>query len=144
MYSITGNGMSGVIVVKFTNNKLWWKKRGEIETDETRKKRYERLAESASDDLEVAWVRWIPETPFPVTRLITKYGKPEISDFDQVSYVPFKEWESRGIQAYLSDDGKKVNHIDFNFTDKEIIEASNKALGIEPEVKSIKKLKRKK
>lgn len=144
MYSITGNGLSGVIVVKLTNSKLWWKKVIETEANETRKQRYERFAEKASDELEVSWVRWIPETPFPVTRLITKYGKPESSDFDQVSYEPFKEWKSRGIQAYLSDDGKNVTRIDFNFTDKEVIEASMKASGIEPEVNNNKKSKRKK
>lgn len=143
MYSITGQGMTGVIVVKLTNTKIWWKKLIDAETDNTKKQKYERFAERASDDLEVSWVRWIPEDPFPVKRLITKYGKPEISDFDQVSYEPFKEWESKGIQAFLSDDGKNVTRIDFNFTEKEIIEASMKAAGIAPEVNN-KKPKRKK
>lgn len=143
MYSITGQGITGVIVVKLTNTKIWWKKLIDAETDDTKKQRYEKFAESASDDLEVSWVRWIPENPFPVKRLITKYAKPEISDFDKVSYEPFKEWKSKGIQAFLSNDGKNVTRIDFNFTEKEIIEASMKAAGIKPEVNN-KKSKRKK
>jgi hypothetical protein len=142
MYSITGQGITGVIVVKLTNTKIWWKKLIEVETDDTKKQRYERFAERASDDLEVSWVRWIPVNPIPVKRLITKYGKPEISDFDKVSYEPFKEWKSKGIQAFLSDDGKNVTRIDFNFTEKEIIEASMKSAGIASDVNN--KSKRKK
>jgi hypothetical protein len=143
MYSITGQGITGVIVVKLTNTKIWWGKLIATETDDTKKQRYERFAERASDDLEVSWVRWIPENPFPVKRLITKYGKPEISDFDKVSYEPFNEWKFKGIQAFLSDDGKNVTRIDFNFTEKEIIEANMKAAGIAPEANN-KKTKRKK
>lgn len=55
----------------------------------------------------------------PCGRLITKYGKPETSDFSPEDFRPFKAWKSRAIIADLSDDGKKVVCINFHFTDKE-------------------------
>lgn len=80
------------------------------------------LPSRANSEL-VSWVRWIPDAPFPVARLVTKYGKPEVSDFSKDNFKPFKEWKKRGVQAFLDDEGKNVVRIDFDFTKKEQDEA---------------------
>ena len=80
------------------------------------------LPSPANSEL-ISWVRWIPDAPFPVARLVTKYGKPEVSDFSKDNFKPFKEWKKRGIQAFLDDEGNNVVRIDFDFTKKEQDEA---------------------
>lgn len=74
-------------------------------------------------------VRWLPDSPFPVSRLIKKYGKPEKSDFAEENYKPYKEWKSKGIRASLSDDEKKVILIDFYTTAKEFYVACKEKYG---------------
>lgn len=130
MYTITGEGISGTIIINFFDTRPMWRKRLEEEQDEKRKKFLRGLVEKADDSISVSWVRWIPDVPFPVTRLVTKYGKPEITDFSKEDYQPYKEWKKRGIQAYLTDDGKKVLRIDFAFTKKEEDEAWKQRYGV--------------
>jgi hypothetical protein len=71
------------------------------------------------NSVSIQWVRWAPDSPIPITRLIAKYGKPEKSDFNSDDFKPYKSWPTRGITAYTSDDGKRVHRIDFNFTEKD-------------------------
>jgi hypothetical protein len=66
--------------------------------------------------LTVDWVRWVPPSPFPLQRLIAKYGKPENSGFRDDNFKPYRAWKNKGLTAYLTDDEKDVESIDFNFT----------------------------
>lgn len=68
--------------------------------------------------LSVNWVRWVPDTRIPLQRLVSKYGKPDKSGFSDEDYKPYRSW-NRGIEAYLTDDEKYVDRIDFNFTKEE-------------------------
>jgi hypothetical protein len=131
MYSVTGAGIEGIIIIMFhdTRPRDW-----EImkqETDNTLKRIFKEYSERSDDDsLLVSWVRWVPDVPFPAERMITKYGKPEKSDFSSVDFKPFKQWESRGIYAHLSDDGKNVVMITYNPTKKEWKEAQDASIKI--------------
>lgn len=70
-------------------------------------------------NMEVQWVRWIPMSPIPLQRLITKYGKPDEDGFRDDDFRPFKSWTKKNINANLSDDGKMVTDIEFAFTNGE-------------------------
>lgn len=144
MYEITGVGMSGTIVVVFFDNRPYFRKLMAEEQDETKKQNWKQLADAPDDEITVSWVRWVPDLPFPVTRLVTKYGKPDKSDFAEEDYQPYKSWLIKGLDAYLSDDGKNVTRIDFHFTNKEQRDAWKKKYRFVPEFlskdKKIKKI----
>jgi hypothetical protein len=124
MYSITGSGLSGKIIVKFNDMRPFYKKMAE-EADEKKEDGqnppvfWREMAGQADNTVMVSWVRWIPVLPIPIERLITKYGKPDRSDFSTDDFEPYKEWTSRGIAAALSDNGKMVVRIEYSFTEKE-------------------------
>jgi hypothetical protein len=131
MYKIDGVGIQGLIIIKFDDSRPTFKKMEAEAADNNAQELWKSLAnESEEDGLGVSWVRWVLDTPFSVDRLITKYGKPEKSDFSQEDFQPYKEWTSRGIAANLSDDGKKVMSIEFQFTPKEMKDAWNKKFGV--------------
>jgi hypothetical protein len=126
LYSITGSGMSGTIVVKFLDSRVSVRQALD-EYQPGGKDRdvnfYERWANEENTGLSVVWVRWIPDAPIPLQRFLTKYGPPEKSDFSEERLQPYKWWVSKGLQAYLSDDGKFVVRVDFEFTGKEYEQA---------------------
>lgn len=131
MYQITGVGLSGTIIVKFHDSRPLWKTMLEKTDNESLKEAYRKMAERPDEDVVVSWVRWVPDLPFSVTRLITKYGKPDKDDFSEENYQPYKQWDAKGIIAYLSDDGKQVVRIDFFFTDKELKDTYKAKFGYE-------------
>ena len=119
MYSVTGAGISGQIIVKFSDGRPHSEMMMEKATDNATKDFYKRLTEQSDEEaLVVSSVRWIPVTPFPLERLITKYGNPDKSDFSSKDFQPYKSWR-RGIDAFLSDNGKNVEMMEFYFTEKE-------------------------
>ncbi len=134
MYRISGTGINGRIVVMFNDVRPSFMRLHESETDDAKKQMYLDLA-NARDDLmlEVLWVRWVPDDPLPVQRLITKYGKPNKAGFSEDDFQPYKRWTAKGITASLSDDGEKVLFIDFNFTRKELRDAFKKKFGYVPQ-----------
>lgn len=144
MYTISGAGISGTIVINFYDAYAKWQKEFDAEQNEEKKRLMKELPSPAENSEMVAWVRWMPDTPFPVTRLVTKYGKPEVSDFSQDDFKPYKEWKKRGIQAFLTDDGKKVLRIDFAFTEKERGEAMKQKFGFAQPKETKTKNKKKK
>lgn len=144
MYSITGEGMSGTIVVNFYDDRPYWRQLLSEEQDETKKEALRSLANTPDDEITVSTVRWVPDYPFPVSRLITKYGKPDRSDFSEDNYQAYKEWTSRRMRAYLTDDAKNVMRIDFGFTDKERQDAWKKKFGFVPNSLSKEKKGKKK
>jgi hypothetical protein len=132
MYQIKGSGISGTIIVKFYDGRPNWRARSQEATDEKQKALYQRLANAPDDDVMVEWVRWLSSVPFPVERLITKYGKPDKSGFTDDDYQPYKEWTQKGIFVRLSDDGKMVLAVDFTHTKKEVDAAIQRMLEEQP------------
>jgi hypothetical protein len=117
MYQITGSGITGTIVIKLNDYRASWKEASEKEQDPKTKETYNSLANQPDDEaITVSWVRWVPDTPIPVQRLISKYGLPEKSGFSNDDFQPYRHWEAKGISAFLSDDEKHVVRIDFEFT----------------------------
>jgi len=124
MYSITGEGIEGKIIIMFHDTRPLNRDYMNQETDDTMKRLFKEYSERSDDDsLLVTWVRWVPDEPFPVERLITKYGKPEKSDYSSVDFKPYYLWKTKGIYAHLSDDGEKVVMITYHPTEKELNEA---------------------
>jgi hypothetical protein len=133
LYSVTGAGLSGSIVVKFFDV------RSEHEIQTYAAARLRGLSNSGaemlaaqqsrlkllSDDeaLVVEWVRWVPDRPIPLQRFIAKYGPPTRSDFAKDNLQPYRDWTEQGLTAYLDDAEKSVVRVDYAFTDKEQCEA---------------------
>lgn len=132
MYSITGAGMSGTIVVTFDDPRPLWRERAEKESDDEHKKLLRQLADESDDEaITVRWVRWIPQNPIPLARLIVKYGAPERSGFSDEDLEPYRTWAKKGVTAYLSDDEKHIIRIDFTFTLEELIAGYGKRWGLQ-------------
>jgi len=129
MYSVTGTGVDGDIVIKFYDLRSFWKEQSDEANDQTTKEMYSRLAQLSDDSVSVTWVRWVPDTPFSVERLIEKHGNPDKSGFADEDDSPFKKWTSKGIYAHLSADGKEVLQMDFAFTEKELLTAQKERSG---------------
>jgi len=78
MYSVTGSGIQGEIIIMFIDTRVHAREMMEETTDNAMRGFWNRRSECSDDDsLFVSWVRWVPDVPFPVERMITKYGKPE-------------------------------------------------------------------
>lgn len=120
LYQLTGNGLSGTIIVKFVDQRPSYIELAKTEVDIAKKEHYKAIGyDIDNDSLFVSWVRWIPDEVFPIQRLISKYGSPEESGFSDENYQPYRYWEKRGVKAFLSDDEKFVSRIDFNYTKDE-------------------------
>ena len=134
MYSVTGEGIEGKIIIMFHDTRPLNRDYMKQATDNTMKRFFKEYSERPDEDsLLVSWVRWVPDVAFPVERLITKYGKPEKSDISTVNFKPYKLWMSKGIYAHLSDDGGKVVMITYNPTKKELKKADDARIKIEVE-----------
>jgi hypothetical protein len=86
----------------------------------------------------VDWVRWVPDLPLPITKVVAKYGKYSKSGTSD-DFTPYKAWVGRGITAIVSEDGKYVHYLDFEFTQKENDEGYKKRFGSYPNQKEEKK-----
>jgi hypothetical protein len=150
MYQVSGEGLSGTIIVKFDDSRPFWRDTlNYVIVEKKRREDPEILAKAAAiketidysnlksystDDLEstfltdqnlanqsderaltVSWVRWVPDSPIPLERFMTKYGKPDESGFSDENMQPYKTWK-RGISTTLTDDGKRVLMVDYSFT----------------------------
>jgi hypothetical protein len=123
-YKITGQGLSGRIMIKFNDYRPVYKKMADDNPNSESFESMQNLANQSDEDaLSVDWVRWIPEPPIPLERFMLKYGKPDKSGFDDDNMDPYKSWESRGIMVYLTNDGKDVYKVDFSFTNNEMRKA---------------------
>ena len=133
IYNITGAGISGTIMVKFNDNRHYFRTLLNVATDSTEIAWYKSLVYAPEDNITVDWVRWTPTASIPLQRYINKYGQPEISDYREDNMMPFRKWNSREITAYLSDDLNNVIFVDFNFTIEEEREAHQKRYGFVPD-----------
>ena len=67
MYSVSGAGIQGTIIIKFHDPRPFFKKMMEETTDNNSKEIYKDFVEDSEENsLSVSWVRWIPDAPFPV------------------------------------------------------------------------------
>jgi hypothetical protein len=120
MYKITGQGLSGLIIIKFVDHRPDYRHRSLVTQDEPTIKFLTYLMNMSDDEsLDVEWVRWIPEAPVPLQRLVAKYGPPQEKGFRQEDLQPYRRWAKKGLAAFLSDDEKAVLRIDYEFTPDE-------------------------
>ncbi len=125
VFKITGQGLSGTIIINFTSIDLYFHQMAAEASDSSTREMYEALAETQDsrpmfeDDTTVNWVRWLPTAPIPLLRFVSKYGKPDVSGFTDADLEPYRTWSKRGITAFLSDDSKFVTRVDFSFTQAE-------------------------
>lgn len=129
LYEISGTGLSGKIIIKLTDKSAEYKKYFRENPNENKAFGMDILYEPRDEIIEVNWVRWIPSEKIPLQRLISKYGTPDDSGFDENDFRPYKSWSPRGIDAYLSDDGIYVLGIDYSFTTEDFCKA-RKARGM--------------
>ncbi|MGO9952061.1 MAG: hypothetical protein ACLPN1_07595 [Dissulfurispiraceae bacterium] len=129
-YSVTGTGIKGEIFIRFHDLRSFWKEQSDKAWFGATKEMYSRLAQLSGDSMGVTWVRWVPDKPFPVERLIEEHGNPDKSGFADEDDSPFKKWTSKGIYARLSEDSKEVFEIDFTFTEKELLTDQKERFGV--------------
>lgn len=124
LYRITGSGLSGTILVMFSDIRAVIQKRANDAKEPASKEEWNtQLANMTDDDaLIVKWVRWAPDKPVPLDRVIQKHGKPDKKDITD-DMLPIREWQNKGLSALLTDDEKRVIFIQFNFTKEEIRKA---------------------
>lgn len=149
-YSLTGTGISGEILMKFSSvDKTWESLRAEAlskieaspesdhKSDQAMVDFYsEFLGGSVENRLALDWVRWIPEAAIPLQRLISKYGPAEKCDYKEDSFQPYCNWSSRGISASLTDKKDSVNMIDFFFTQADWAVVMGKPQSVSPSAPS--------
>ena len=149
LYSISGTGMSGTIVVKFSRFDAATYINGQIEryqgvvdslvaldlrTDDELVSDYKEVIEIfrkqyaieptiAQDSAKVEWVRWVPSSPVPIRNLVNKYGASWVKGYSDEDMEPYYEWKGRGVTAYLDDNTKEVSKVDFSFTVAEMMAA---------------------
>jgi hypothetical protein len=133
LYSITGPGLAGEIVVNFfdlrTDNKneaYELAKRRVLPDSEARSlAAAQAKINDFSDDkaLVVDWVRWVPDRPIPLQRFLSQYGSPTKGGFSKDDLQPYRDWTAQGLTAYLDDAEKSVVRVDYTFTDEEQCQA---------------------
>lgn len=122
LYSIKGDGISGTIVVKFTDLRPINKDLFELSNPgPDRDKMKIEIDKSDKEALWVEWVRWVPPLPIPLKRLVDKYGPWDKKEIHSQTFESQRTWTKRRISAHLADDDKSVQMIDFNFTGAEKI-----------------------
>ncbi|HCI12598.1 MAG TPA: hypothetical protein DFK12_01180 [Gallionellaceae bacterium] len=120
MYQISGEGMSGKIIVKLYDGRPLYQEMLEKNPEIDNSEFYRKLVNETDDEaISVEWVRWIPDYIIPASRFISKYGKPDKSGFADEDLQPYRLWEKKGLTAYLTDDEKNVVRVDFQFTRNE-------------------------
>lgn len=149
LHQITGNGLSGTIVIKSSpsiNDRLKQRFLEYFEhmrdslvaedhpADSLSIRFYSAAADSFSnavyrnlsvdeDSATVDWVRWIPDSPVRVDYVIEKFGTGYVRKFSDEDMQPYFEWTARGVVATLSDDQLSVVNIEYAFTPKDWDEA---------------------
>jgi len=138
-----GTGLPGVTYLAFSYDESWLTNR-RLEIDQeiaatpdadhaailkSRESIQRLLDRSLDEKMIIDWVRWVPVVNIPIERLKSRYGEPEKCDYSTEDYRPYCEWESKGVNARLSDDKKQVFAIEYSFTLKE----KNIAAGFDPD-----------
>jgi hypothetical protein len=133
MYQVSGEGMSGKIIVKFYDGRPNYREALQKNPDNENSEFLKKLVTQNDDEaISVEWVRWIPDYLIPLTRFISKYGKPDRTGFADEDFQPYRLWEVKGLAAYLTDDEKNVVRVDFQFTRDESRKAYVRKYGFIP------------
>jgi hypothetical protein len=134
MYQITGAGLSGTIVVMFDDSRPRWRQMLEENPEAEGAAVLKKLADESDDAaLTVDWVRWVPDYPIPLQRFVSRYGPPEKNGYAEGNMRPFRDWISKGVTVYLTDDEKQVMRVDYSFTREEYRQAYRKRHGFVPD-----------
>ena len=130
LIKLTGAGLAGTTYLALSNTDSEWQK--DISDSEIK------IAENPNDDnlellaaidkarffinrpldekLLLNWLRWVPDSPLPLERLINRYGNPDAYGVDDESFQQYCDWTKRNVRAKLSDDKKNVFTIEYAFT----------------------------
>lgn len=134
LYAVSGEGISGTIIIKFNDSRPLFRQLLATATKAEDKKMFEGLAKETDEEaFSVEWVRWMPDSPIPLQRFISKYGEPEQRGFSDEDMQPYRLWKTKGIAAYLSDSESFVLRVDFDFTRDEMREAYQAKYGFIPD-----------
>ena len=131
LFRMTGAGLTGTIVLKFSkSDKFWTKQLNEYEAKSLNENSESitylinfyktSLALPLDERLVLDWVRFVPYIQIPYERLISRYGKPEKCGSNAEDFTPYCSWESKGVSINLSDDKKLVANIEYTFTYEEM------------------------
>ena len=134
LYKVTGIGIEGTIVLKFDHKPSYLEYLSSNAQSDALKGIYNSLIESyvakpENQRLEVQWVRWVPDAPFPASRLVGKYGNPSDKGFNDKNFEPYWSWAKKGVFANI-DDNQNVTAIEFEFTDDEKNQYFARQMGI--------------
>jgi len=77
------------------------------------------LARPIDERLGLDWLRWAPPAPIPMSRVQSKYGKPDKCDFDDTTFKPYCRWDKKAIYADVTDKNDFVLSLEFSFTKAE-------------------------
>jgi len=134
LYQIAGVGMSDSIVIKLYDGRPVYKKYLEENPEGPRSDLYRKLMEVNDEEaLTLTWVRWVPNYPMPISRYISKYGQPDNRGYDDERMQPYWLWKKKGLVAYLTDNKKYVDRVDYIFTTAEECKAWKDKFGFIPE-----------
>jgi len=97
-YVVSGRGISGEVVVHFGKINPPWA--------------------PPEERLFVQWVRWVPESPLPLKRFVSKYGPPDEAGYDD-NMKPYRAWTKIGVWVDLTNDEARVTAVEFYFTTEE-------------------------
>jgi len=97
-YVVSGPGLSGVIVVRFAKFDIPWA--------------------PPEERLVALWVLWVPESPLPLARFVSKYGPPDKAGYDD-DMQPYRRWTKIQVRVGLTDDEARVEAVEFFFTEEE-------------------------
>ena len=130
--SVYGTGMAGKIYILFIDSRPYLRKKVVESTDSSKTELLMKLAKEPDDTaLTVDWVRWIPDSPIPIERFQSRYGKPKC-DFDE-DMSPICTWRERALTASMTGDNKNVLHVTTGFTKAEKQSGATVGLGFVPE-----------
>lgn len=134
-FSMTGSGFPGKLYLAFNDFRTIWahwlnsrpsdssqsSSASEAEEDaDTRAYAIAQVRQSDDDALTINWVRWVPASPIPMSRVKAKYGEPTKCDFEPEDFTPYCSWDSRSLRAQTTDDRKSVLFFTANFTRAEL------------------------
>ena len=125
-YSMQGAGFVGTLYLAFSDQRPQWKRRATatVGVDFNALSLEDQVARNNAwkpDDeaLVIAWVRWIPPKPIPLSRLKARYGNPSKCDFDNSDFTPLCHWPARALVVQTTDDHQMATLLETGFTEDE-------------------------
>ncbi len=125
LMSISGGGLGGTIYVKMSDMRpIWEKLYREAEVGSKAEAFFDERRRYPEDKtFQTDWVRMSFDRPVPLANIVERFGKfhkKALRNDDYSRYVAWTSGPNNGLSAQLSDDGKKVESLDYNPTAAEI------------------------